>query len=846
MSKWRYRKSTTAQDLVVQTQPDRNWRGTLIALLVICLIFVFIFFAIFVLDPEKGSSSVGANRQVDDRTHIVNRLNLESLYQFQLPHFEHNWRGDILLSRDTAGNVFSFDPYEPKTHKIVFPAAALSRVGKPQLSSDGEYALQAVRTRKKFRYSGENVYIIRNRAGEEFKLLETPTTANVGSRNAFVRNVQWSPTGHKLVFVYKNDVYVKQQPDKPATRITVNGVEGLVYNGIADWVYEEEVFEASNAIWWSPDSRFVAFASFDDTEVRNYSLITYGNTSSSWCCDELQYPQLRTLKYPKPGTPNPKASLTVIDTSRGYVSVVMRPSYSSLRESESSNIICQVKWASNEHLYVQWLNRDQNSLEAFLFDVVAKSKYSNFKYIEENGWLTGHAKPLFPSDLAEKYFFILPDSRSAARRNQIVLLTARALDMQQSATYLTNSSNHVVDIYGYFSGYLYFSGTGGVSRQQHIYRLKLANGSKVVQEECLTCGMPDGCGYNEADFSKSGKIYIRRCLGSRIPFVEIRESETNNLVYTILDGETLQRVVDKYNTSSSMYLSVPMHNSSGFSWEAQVELILPPMYNNTPGYKFPLLISVYAGPESNGVDEKFSVGFDNYIASAKDIVVAKIDGRGSGRQGAQLAFQVYKHLGRYEVLDQLNVAKYLIRKFSFLDPNKVGIWGWSYGGYVAAKAVLLDDDSLVKCSASVAPVTDWMFYDSVYTERYMRMPRESSITDRLRYEAASIVNSPSEILRRIGSVDYLLMHGTADDNVHFLHTAQLMKVLQRESIPFDMFVFPDQAHSIAHSHNMVYQKLTHHFTMCFDNINNNQAKESDQPMSKKNKYFKQRRQRWVK
>uniref|UniRef100_A0ABI7ZTS1 Dipeptidyl peptidase 4 n=1 Tax=Felis catus TaxID=9685 RepID=A0ABI7ZTS1_FELCA len=538
--------------------------------------------------------------------------------------------------------------------------------------------------------------------------------------------ITWSPEGHKLAYVWKNDVYVKNEPNSSSHRITWTGEENAIYNGIADWVYEEEIFSAYSALWWSPKGTFLAYAQFNDTQV---PLIEY----SFYSDESLQYPMTMRIPYPKAGAANPTVKLFVIKTDNlnpntNATSVEITPPAAMLT---GDYYLCDVTWANEERISLQWLRRIQN------YSVMDIRDYNNStgkwissaaqEHIEMSttGWVGRFrpAEPHFTSDGRNFYKIISnEDGYKHICRFQID---------KKDCTFITKGAWEVIGIEALTTDYLYYISNEykGMPGGRNLYKIQLNDYTKVA---CLSCELkPERCQYYSVSFSKEAKYYQLRCSELRV----------------LEDNSALDKMLQEVQMPSKK-LDFIILNETKFWYQ----MILPPHFDTSK--KYPLLIDVYAGPCSQKADAIFRLNWATYLASTENIIVASFDGRGSGYQGDKIMHAVNRRLGTFEVEDQIEAARQF-SKMGFVDDKRIAIWGWSYGGYVTSM-VLGAGSGVFKCGIAVAPVSRWEYYDSVYTERYMGLPTPQ---DNLDYYKNSTVMSRAENFKQ---VEYLLIHGTAD------------------------------------------------------------------------------------
>uniref|UniRef100_A0A8C2EZA5 Dipeptidyl-peptidase 4 n=1 Tax=Cyprinus carpio TaxID=7962 RepID=A0A8C2EZA5_CYPCA len=530
-----------------------------------------------------------------------------------------------------------------------------------------------------------------------------------------IQYLAWSPTGHKLAFVWKNNIYVKETPTSAFKQVTADGAHNLILNGIPDWVYEEEMFSTNFALWWSPNGRFVAYARFNDSGVHNIEYTWYG---------EGQYPETVLVPYPKAGTPNPTVKLFVFDTNTSRI---------------NEHYLSTVTWASDERIAVQWQNRTQNYVVLKTYDFNGSAWTEKTKFLTKGKWEV----------------------------TSILKVTNDAV------YYVSNEHN-------------------ASPGQRNVYKITI-NDASHSERECLTCTLnADRCKYNSALFIK---IY-------NILYIGIHVCENLKFLKTFLEVRVLEDNKDLENTLQNIAMPSVTHGTLKIGeFDLWYQMIQPPKFDKSK--KYPLLIDVYAGPCSQKSDFRFRVGWSTYLASTENVIVASFDGRGSGYQGDKIMHALYKRLGTYEVEDQIT-SKYIF--LGHCISNHVFVLQ-SYGGYVTSM-VLGAGSGVFKCGMAVAPVSKWEYYDSIYTERYMVTPAENQAF----YDNSTVM----ERAKNFKSVQYLLVHGTADDNVHFQQAAQISKALVDEQVDFDAMWYTDEDHGLGGSSNQhVYTHMSHFLKNCF-------------------------------
>uniref|UniRef100_A0A8C0VS79 Dipeptidyl peptidase 4 n=1 Tax=Cyanistes caeruleus TaxID=156563 RepID=A0A8C0VS79_CYACU len=581
--------------------------------------------------------------------------------------------------------------------------------------------------------------------------------------------ISWSPVGHKLAYVWNNNVYVKASPTAEAVQITQNGVENKIFNGIPDWVYEEEMFGTHSALWWSPNGKFLAYASFNDTEV---PVIEYSFYSE----DTLQYPKTIKIPYPKAGATNPTVKFFIVDTTSlsppSPVEISPPPEI-----KERDHYLSVVTWVTDERICLQWLRRIQNFsvLTVCDFENAAWSCPKGKQFTEESttGWI-GRFQPSVPHFAPDNASYYKVFSNTAGYKH------IHYINSSQVPVPVTSGKWEVISIEAVTNKFLYY-----ISNENH----EMPGGRNLYNPKitkCVSCNLDqERCQYYSVSFSKDTQYYQLNCL-------VLRYLENNNELENSL--KDIQMPSKKFGT-----LSISGYNL----W---YQMILPPHFDSSK--KYPLLLDVYAGPCSQKVDKVFRISWATYLASTEQIIVASFDGRGSGYQGDEIMHAINRRLGTYEVEDQIAAAR-KFSEMSFVDKGRIAIWGWSYGGYVTSM-VLGSGSGVFKCGIAVAPVSRWQYYDSIYTERYMGLP---TANDNLKNYNSSTVMARAE---KFKEVEYLLIHGTADDNVHFQQAAQISKALVDAEVDFQAMWYTDKDHSISgRAHKHIYTHMSHFIKQCF-------------------------------
>jgi dipeptidyl-peptidase-4 len=568
------------------------------------------------------------------------------------------------------------------------------------------------------------------------------------------RYATFSPDATKIAYVSNNDLYCKDLISGKTTRITTDGKHNNTINGASDWVYEEE-FKLVRAFEWSPDGNSIAFLRFDESEVPEMTLETYR---------EGTYPEKVTFKYPKVGEKNAVVTAHLFNLTTGKILPVHIPDRIE-SNGRYDDYLPRIKWTPTGKLCLTWMNRHQSTQRLWLAEPT-----------------TGHCSLLLEE--SNQYYIDLHDVTFLSDGSGCIIQSEKngfnhlyQYDMNgKHETALTHGNWDVTGFYGVDekNSLVYFQAAAESPLQRELYSSTL-NGKKTQKISTLK-------GTNNAQFSSTFDYFVNTFSTLNTPpqfavFTrkgkEVRPLEQNNPVREKQkEYGTLPATFFQFKTSENVDLN---------GW-----IIKPsaPEYKNK---KLPVLMFVYGGPGSQQVTDAWKGA--NYwwfeMLAQQGYVVACVDNRGTGARGETFKKMTYKQLGHYEVMDQIEAAQYL-GTLPFVDADKIGIFGWSYGGYMSSNCILKGRD-IFKAAIAVAPVTNWKWYDSVYTERYMQTHEENKEG----YEDNSPVNFTNQL-----KGNYLLVHGLADDNVHFQHTAEMANELIVNNKQFDTMVYPNRNHGI--------------------------------------------------
>ncbi|XP_076167071.1 venom dipeptidyl peptidase 4 [Ptiloglossa arizonensis] len=727
-------------------------------------------------------------------------FSLEETYDqsFRANGFNGTWITDTeILYFDESGDVRIFNATSG-TSRILLKSWVVNG-DKVSISYDKSYVLISYDVISGFRYSSFQrftVYSIK---------YKTYTKLADGARLALAC---WSPTMNAVVYVLNNDIYYQTFNDddiqnSDVERLTYTGVPGAIYNGVPDWVYEEEVLASSVALWFSPDGSHLAFATYNDTEVKDAVILYYGKPGRM----EDQYPTEVKIKYPKAGSPNPSVTLNVVDLMNPSVKLpTLEPPIDIVGED---NVLYTVMWTDNRVLAI-WTNRVQNKGALVLYDVsVPITGYTqNILYLEEpEGWLR-----IFPPVFADVYMYMPGMQHYDTKAGRFIHIHKYHVYEYDRSFYLSNGSDitlgeaEVIAVVASDKrrGRLYYVGTGiGKPSQRNLYSVPM-DGSE--DPYCLSCNVrtPEGnnCSYSSALFSTDSSYYVLNCAGPDPPTVMIFDAD-HRLLYSWEENRSLRRRLAARKQPRVKNFDVRVNG-----YDSNVRLYLPPDFDDKKSY--PLLINVYSGPNTVRITEANTNGFKSYMATNRSVIYGHIDGRGSAYKGSKMLFEIYRRLGTVEIEDQIAVTRILQKMHPWIDRNKTAIWGWSYGGFSAAMVLATDVDSVFKCGISVAPVASWIYYDSIYTERFMGLPTTDDNLEGY---------NRTDITRRVEGIrgkKFMLIHGTGDDNVHYQQAMVLNKALVARDIMFEQQSYTDEAHGLTGVSPHLYHTMDRFWSDCFD------------------------------
>ncbi|KAK5891542.1 hypothetical protein CgunFtcFv8_018778 [Champsocephalus gunnari] len=759
-------KESQDEEFVDVSPQERNWKGIAISLLVIVAVCSLITMSVVVLTPAELP---GNNKS---------RLTAADLYkpEFSVHNPEATWISDSeVVYRNRDGHVIKFNFASNETDFILANSTFTAfKAVKYSLSADLMYALFAYDVKQTYRYSYTASYIVYNIYTREVWELNPPEV-----HNAVLQHAAWGKQGRQLIFIFENNIYYQSDVRSTSLRVTSSGQEGVVYNGLADWLYEEEILHSHLAHWWSPDGERLAFLSINDTLVPNMVLPQF--TGSTYP-KGLQYP------YPMAGQKNPEVKLLVVNLYGATHTQELQPP-DQLKLSDF--YITMVKWISNTYLAVRWVNRSQNAslltvCDATIGVCVQRHEDSSGTWLSFQG-----QQPLFSKDRS-RFVLSLPVKQGGQGDfNHITMFTKKLRSDKDEVRHLTSGAWEVTDIVAYDENnqIIYFLSTEPSAQQRHLYSVSTLG---LFPRRCVTCGLKDECSFFDAEVSPDAQHAILHCKGPGVPAVLLLSFIDVNSYFILENNLPLRSALQSKKKIRNETHTITNDN---FGTNAlPLKLIYPPDFSES--FLYGLLLIVGSSPGGQGVTDEFRLDWYLGLVGSEQVIVARLDGRGSGFRGQRVLQQVHQRLGTVDKDDQIAALQYLV-KLPFIDPTRVGVFGEDYGGYLALM-VLKSTENLIQCAAVQAPITDWSLYASTVSERYLGSPW----TEENKYQASNALTS----MKSLQGATLFLAHGTADANVHFQHSAELIKHLIKIGANYTMQIYPDEGHFLSRRSQI---QLTH-------------------------------------
>lgn len=666
-----------------------------------------------------------------------------------------------VLNADEASGSMQIDLFDFATLKKVSTLIdtksqykLLGGIDSYTFSSDEKKILIANNTNQIYRHSFTADYFLFDIVSKELtKILEQ------------VQEPTFSPDGKKIAYVKENNLFIYDIASDTNSQITTDGKKNAIINGITDWVYEEE-FSFVRAFDWSKDSKKLGYIRFDESQVPEFSMSIFAKNL---------YPKIETFKYPKAGEKNSIVSLHLYNVDTEATKKVDLSQYNDF-------YIPRIEWTNDANvLSAKILNRHQNNLDLLFVDgttaatkVVLKEKdkayidfidTDNLTFLKDNSFIWTSEKDGF------NHIYLY--DKTGKLHNQV-----------------TKGNWEVTEYYGFDekTNTVFYQSTENGSINRAIYRSSLDGKNKVRLSQNI--------GTNAATFSPNFQYFINTFSSTTQPTTyTLNESKSGKQIQIIENNEALVAKLKEYNLPQKEFFVLKTEKGN----ELNAWMMKPAAFDTSK--KYPVFMYQYSGPGSQQVNNEWNNRDDYWfmMLAQQGYIVACVDGRGTGYKGADFKKVTYKQLGKYEVEDQIDAAK-VIGNYPYVDKTRIGIWGWSYGGFMSSNCILKGND-VFKMAIAVAPVTNWRFYDSVYTERYMQTPQENPSG----YDDNSPINFVDKLKGK-----FLLIHGSGDDNVHVQNSMQMMEAMIQANKQFDSQIYPDKDHGIRGGKTSVqlYNKMT--------------------------------------
>ncbi len=674
-------------------------------------------------------------------------------------HSMGNGQQYSVLNFDRSTRSTSIDIYDYQTLKKVKTLVsstslnAIDYFTNYTFSEDERKVILATNEAQIYRHSAIGNYFVYNVEDKSLELIS----------EELIQEPTFSPNGNKIAYAFNNNLYVKDLQSGEEIQITSDGKKNSIKNGITDWVYEEE-FAFVRAFEWNTDGNKIAFIRFDETNVPEFSMDIYGTDL---------YQTQQVFKYPKAGEANSKVSLHIYDLESKKTSQV------NISKNYNDFYIPRIEWTNEANtLSAHYMNRHQNELD--LWFINAEENTSNLVLEEKDKAYVDVTDNL---TFLKNNSFIWTSEKDGFNHIYHYDKTGKLINQ------VTKGNWDVTSYYGYDekTKRIFYQSVENGSINRDVYSIKLNGRDKkrLTKTE----------GTNGASFSADFSYFINSFSSATTPSeYTLNSSASGNVIKSIKDNDKLAQKLSNYKTSKKEFSTININGNDLNMW-----MIKPANFDESKQY--PLFMTQYSGPGSQSVSNKWNSINDYWFQhlAQEGYIVVCVDGRGTGYKGAEFKKVTQNELGKYEVEDQIAAAKKLGKR-PYIDASRIGVWGWSYGGFMSSNCLFKGND-VFKMAIAVAPVTSWRFYDTVYTERYMTTPQENASG----YDENSPINHVDKL-----KGDFLLVHGSGDDNVHLQNTMRLVEALIQADKQFEWMVYPDKNHGIygGNTRLHLYKKMT--------------------------------------
>ncbi|XP_011168172.2 inactive dipeptidyl peptidase 10 isoform X2 [Solenopsis invicta] len=820
-------RSKSTQDLTYG-DGGHNWRSIIFSLLVIGFVIAGIVTAIYLLGYVDELLYWSGKRLTLDEC-FRDDLTPRRLPPAWITHEKFVYQTDdgSLTLLDTRQNVVSLLVSNHTLRQL--------NVQGYECSSDLRYVLFRHNVKPVFRNTFTALYTVYEVNTDHHSPIRLQASQHMHQTR--LQHAAWLGNTSSLLMIYENDIFLRMGPESmDDIRLTDTGVPGVIYNGVPDWLYQEEVLPKPQAIWPSSDGTHILFATFNDTRVTTLEFPWFGTTGQDGArlnplSASKSFPPSRSIRYPIPGSSNPEVELWVMDlgnlTSANYNGTgnitwptKMRLTPPPFFRNGQDYYLISAGWVGDDtsQIAVVWMTRMQNlSIVSACRAPTWECEETHVERAPEGLWLEAQPHPLFSPDGDSFLFLATVQEGDKEHFTHIKHVTLT----QQRIAVLSHGRYEVSEILAWDTKahQVYYLGTKeNKPGQKHLYVVRdpAADDPRHFEPLCVTCDLGDvvwnnrhfyencthfGASVSPSIDNRTWGYYVLYCEGPGLPLAGLHKTSTYKMIRELYDTSRQRGAkLSQLALPISRNFEVPLPQG----WQAHVQLLLPPSWREElRDAKFPVLIEVNGRPGSEAVTDKFRIDWGTYMSSANDVVYVRLDVRGASGQGKK---DLFRRIGGVEVQDQLTVLKYLLKTHKYLDFDRVGVWGWGYGGYVTAMA-LSNQENVFKCGIAVNPIADWMYYNSAFTERILGAPAENykgyveaDLTQRARF-----MPSKNQLY---------LLHGLADLTAPYTHGVAFAKALSEAGILFRYQSYADEDHALKGVLEHAYRSMEHFLTEC--------------------------------
>ncbi|XP_058801842.1 inactive dipeptidyl peptidase 10 isoform X3 [Phymastichus coffea] len=822
-------RSKSTQDLSYPGE-GHNWRSIIFSLLVISTVIAGIVTAIYLLG-YVDELLYWSGRRLTLEECLHGDLTPRRLPPSWISHDKFVYQADdgSLGLLDTSNNSISLLVSNHTLRQL--------NVQGYQCSADLRYVLFKHNVKPVFRHTSTAHYTVYDVTNDHHMPLRLQASSRV--QQTPFQHAAWLGNSTALLMVSDNDIYVRSSPtSNEDTRLTDTGVPGIIYNGVPDWLYQEEVLPRPDCTWPSSDGSHLMFASFNDSKVTALEFPWFGATMGSDVQRKGVFPPARSVRYPTPGSPNPEVDVWIVDFAN------VTTAYNNTTNTTSSTpnkvklkpppvfdgqeyYLISAGWIGEDssQVAVVWMTRSQNlSVVSVCRAPSWECEETHSERAPEGQWLDAQPHPVFAPDGDS---FLLLAAVQEGDQEHFTHIKHVTLTQQRIAV-LSHGRYEVSEILAWDTKshlVYYLASKENSPGQKHLFSVKdpIADDPRRVEPYCVTCEIGDlqwnsrlyytNCSYfgasvnpplgDEAAQPRDDEefgYYVLYCNGPGLPLAAVHSMRSNRMVRVLYDTR-IQRaeLMSQLALPKRQSFEVPLPQG----WRAQVQLLLPPSWREElRDAAFPVLVEVNGRPGSAAVTDQFGIDWGTYMSSHNDVVYVRLDVRGSRGQGKRA---LYRRIGGVEVQDQVTVLRHLLDTLKYLDESRVGVWGWGYGGYVTAM-VLGSQQGVFKCGVAVNPIADWLLYNSAFTERVLGPPSEN-------YKAY-VEADLTQRARLVPSHSLFLLHGMADHTAPYTHGVYLAKALTESGVIFRYQSYADEDHALTGVLSHAYRSMEDFLTQC--------------------------------